>query len=419
MNNIYDVEELNLELILKVCVVLLVGAIGGKITSHFKLPNVSGYLVAGLLLGPSFLHYLNSGDIDSFTIISEFALGIIAFSIGNEFTIKEMSKLGKSITIITLAEVVGAVTIVFCVMYFLFNQSFAFSTVIAAMSASTAPAATLLIIRQFNAKGPLTKTILPVVALDDVFGIISFGIAISLAKLSVGSQQSSFFKMFSGPFIEIGGSLLLGLVLGILLSLITKKAKGRDEMQVTTLAAIGIASGLAHHLNLSPLLTCIMMGTTLVNLAHKPQRVFDSINDFASPIYVLFFTLAGASLDISILTKVGLMGVAYIFARAAGKMLGSWVGAKSVKAEPAVRKYLGLSLLPQGGLAIGLAVLVRQQLPEYATDISTIIMFSILVYELLGPIFAKIALQKAGEIDGGKERKELTGKNKKKPEIAC
>jgi Kef-type K+ transport system membrane component KefB len=419
MNNIYDVEELNLELILKICVVLLVGAIGGKITSHFKLPNVSGYLLAGLLLGPSFLHYLNSGDIDSFTIISEFALGIIAFSIGNEFTIKEMSKLGKPITIITLAEVVGAVTVVFCVMYFLFNQSFAFSAVIAAMSASTAPAATLLIIRQFNAKGPLTKTILPVVALDDVFGIIFFGIAISLAKLSVGSQQSSLFKMFSGPFIEIGGSFLLGIVLGVFLSLISKKAKGRDEMQVTTLAAIGIASGLAHHLNLSPLLTCIMMGTTLVNLVHKPKRVFDSIDDFASPIYVLFFTLAGASLDISILTKVGLMGVAYIFARAAGKILGSWIGAKSVKSDAVVRKYLGLSLLPQGGVAIGLAVLVRQQLPEYATDISTIIMFSILVYELLGPIFAKIALQKAGEIDGGKERKELTGKNKKKPEIAC
>lgn len=404
-----------MNLLFKICIVLLVGIVGGKVANHFKLPNVSGYLVAGLFLGPSFFHYINSGDIESFSIISELALAIIAFTIGSEFVIKDMLKLGKSIMIITLAEVVGAIALVFGVMYYLFNQPFAFSIIIASMSAATAPAATLLVIRQFKADGPLTRTILPVVALDDVFGIIAFGIAMSLAKLSIGHQDSSVFQMFSEPFIEIGGSLLLGLLLGLILSFVSKRSKGRDELQVISLTAIGIATGLSSYLGFSPLLTCIMMGSTLVNVVHKSKRVFDSVGDFASPVYVLFFTLAGASLDLSILAQVGLMGLAYIIARAGGKIAGAWIGAKSVKADDAVRKYLGLGLLPQGGISIGLIVLVRQQLPEYAVAISTIIMFSVLIYEVSGPIFAKIAIQKAGEINGAemkKEKKEIINKNK-------
>ena len=191
--------ELGLSLLFKISVLLLAGTIGGKVAGRFKLPNVSGYLVAGLLLGPSFIKYVNAGDIDSFSVISELALAIIAFTIGSEFVIKDMLKLGKSIMIITLAEVVGAVVLVFCIMYFLFNQSFAFSIVIASMSASTAPAATLLVMRQYRAHGPLTKTIIPVVALDDVFGIC-IGIAIALAKISLGNQDLSRFQMFAGPF---------------------------------------------------------------------------------------------------------------------------------------------------------------------------------------------------------------------------
>jgi len=177
--------------------------------------------------------------------------------------------------------------------------------------------------------------------------------------------------------------------------------------------AIGIATGISISLGLSPLLTCIMMGTTVVNAFKKSKRVFDSINDFASPVYILFFTLAGASLDLSILVSVGIVGVAYVFARAGGKMLGAWGGAKAVKADPKVTKYLGLGLLPQGGISIGLLVLVRQQLPEFAVAIGTIIMFSVLIYEVTGPIFAKIAIQKAGEIDGlnKKDEKHSNKKN--------
>lgn len=398
-----------MNLLLKISIVLCFGIIGGKVARLFKLPNVSGYLVAGLFLGPSFIKFISSHDIETFSAINELALAVIAFSIGNEFVIKDMLKLGKSIVIITLAEVLGAILLVFSVMYYLFNQPFAFSIVIASMSAATAPAATLLVMRQYKAHGPLTNTILPVVALDDVFGIVAFGIAMSLAKLSIGQGDFSILQMISGPAIEIVGSIILGLILGVILVVFAKKSTGRDELQAASLMAIGMATGISNILGLSPLLTCIVMGTTLVNTLKNSKRVFDSINDFASPVYILFFTLAGASLDLGILVSVGFLGIAYVLARACGKMVGAWSSAKALKTDPMVTKYLGLALLPQGGISIGLLVLVNQQLPEFSVPISTIIMFSVLIYEVTGPIFAKLAIQKAGEINGI-EKKERHSK---------
>lgn len=389
-----------MDVLLKLGIVLAVGLVGGKIARIFKLPNVSGYLVAGLFLGPSFTKLITAQDVDSLAVISEVALAIIAFSIGSEFVLKDMLKLGKSIVVITLLEVVGAIGVVFSVMYFIFKQPFAFSIVIAAMSAATAPAATLLVVRQYRADGPVTRTLLPVAALDDVFGIIAFGIAMSVARLSVGTTDATLAQMMVQPVIEIVGSLLLGTVLGFILAYVAKKAEDRDELQGMSLGAIAVATGLSNALGLSALLTNIMMGTILVNVMRHSTRVFGSVNDFASPVYILFFTLAGASLNLSILKTVGIMGICYIIARAAGKIVGAAVGAKLTSAPETVTKYLGYTLLPQGGISIGLSVLVRQFLPEYAVAITTIIMFSVLVYEVSGPIFAKLAIQKAGEIGG-------------------
>jgi len=407
-----------MNVLLKIAIVLVVGIIGGRVARLVKLPNVSGYLVFGLLLGPSFFNFISPADVQSFNIINELALAAIAFSIGNEFVLKEMKKIGKSIFIITLMEVIGAVLLVFCILFFVFRQPFAFSIVIASMSAATAPAATLLVMKQYNAKGPLTRTILPVVALDDVFGIVVFGIALSVAKIVTYKQQLSVVSMMFGPLIEIAGSVGIGFVLGLLLSWLSQKASGRDELQAIALAAIGVATGISLLLNMSPLLTCIVMGTVLVNIQQNSIRVFDSVNSFAAPIYILFFTLAGASLDLSILKTVGLMGIAYVLARGLGKIAGAWAGAAMVKAEPAVRKYLGLGLLPQGGISIGLMVLVRQQLPDYAVAINTIIMFSVLIYETSGPIFAKIALKKGGEIGIEEKVRKPRRKGKKKSKVS-
>ena len=311
-----------------------------------------------------------------------------------------MKQYGKKIFVITLAEVIGAIAVVFSVMYFIFRKDFAFSIVIASMSAATAPAATLLVIRQYRANGPLTRTILPVVALDDVFGIMAFGIAISLAKMSVSGIKPSFTMLVISLLIEIFGSLLAGFAIGLLLTIVLRKLKSNDDYQIISLVAIGIGMGVSNLLGLSSLLTNIMIGTTLVNLLHRHEKAFNAVNNFVPSFYVLFFTLAGASLDISILKTIGGIGIAYVFARGLGKYFGSFIGSLSVRGEEAVTKYLGLALLPQGGVSIGLSILVRQQLPEHATAITTIIMFSILIYETTGPIFSKFALEKAGEIKG-------------------
>lgn len=390
-----------MNVLLKISIVLMVGFIGGKVAKLLKLPNVSGYLAFGLLLAPSISNFVSTSDAQGFTIISELALAVIAFSIGSEFVIKEMKKVGKAIFIITFAEVIGAVFTVFAVMYYALGQSFVLSIVVASMSAATAPAATLLVIRQYRAHGPLTKTILPVVALDDVFGIMAFGIAMSVAKLMISEVPTSIGMMIAGPFIEVVGSILLGIAFGFVLSIVVKKfAKNGDEVQVAALATIGASTGISMLLELSPLLTNILIGTVIVNVMQNSNRVFSPVNDFISPFYILFFTLAGASLDLHILASIGLVGVVYLFARAGGKFIGAYVGAVVTKQEKAVRNNLGWAMFPQGGISIGLSVLVRQQLPDYAAAITTIIMFGVLVFEITGPIFSKIAISRAKEING-------------------
>lgn len=393
--------------LLKLGIVLVAGLIGGRLARMVKLPEVTGYLLSGLFLGPSLFNLISAADSASFSVISDVALAAIAFSIGSEFLVKDMKKLGKAIVIITLLEVVGAVFVVFFVVYVLFGQPFALAIVIASMSAATAPAATLMVIRQYRASGPLSKTILPVVALDDVFGIVAFGIAMSVAKLTMGGTGQSGLSMFVQPFMEIIGSLALGAVFGFILLFLSKRAQTEEETQIFVITAIALTTGLAVLLGWSPLLACIMAGAVVFNLLPGPVRIHNALNHFTPPVYLLFFTLAGASLDLKILSDVGLLGLAYICARAGGKILGAWLGAKAVKAEDAIRKNLGFALLPQGGISIGLSVIVRQQLPEYAVPIITIIMFSVLVFETTGPIFAKIAIKRAGEI-GGMDRQPET-----------
>lgn len=389
-----------MNIMLKISIVLAAGLLGGKLANRLKLPNVTGYIIAGLFLGSSFFKLLSEQELAQLDIVSEMALAFIAFSIGSELVYSELRKVGKKIMIITIFEALGAVLLVFVAMFFLFSQPLSFSLVLASMSAATAPAATLLVMRQYRAYGPLTKTIIPVVALDDVLGIVAFGIAIPIARLTMNDAALSVGQSILHILWEIFGSLLIGGILGLGLTLIGTKLKARDDFQVTALVAIGLGMGCAKVMGLSPLLVNMMVGLMLVNLSPQHEKAFNAINDFVPPFYVLFFALAGAGLDLSVLKAVGMIGMAYVFARGIGKALGAFVGAVSTKAEKVVSRYLGLALLPQGGISIGLSILVRQQLPEFAKEITTIIMFSVLIYEITGPIFAKIAIQKAGEING-------------------
>lgn len=431
------------ELIFKISIVLLVGFIGAMIARKFKLPNVSGYLVLGLLLGPSmglifkgFPGFITVEENAALDFIGEIALAFIAFSIGSEFAIKAIKKMGKSVIILTTTEVIGAVVVVFMAMLFLpkpvdivssympfANRNIAFGLILASMSAATAPAATLMVIRQYRAYGPVTKAILPITALDDIYGIVVFGFFISIAQILVpqGVAQPQWL-MFSKPFIEVFGSVLYGLLIGLLISKAANKFdKNRDDMQVIALIAvlftIGTVTMLNHYLHdyglgFSQLLANIMVGSTIANLAKTPQRSFTAINDFATPFYVMFFTLAGASLDLGILRQdslIILVSIVYIIARASGKILGILVGAYMVDSPKTVKKYLGIALLPQGGVSLGLLVIVQAQMKPFYPHISTIIMLSILVYETFGPVFAKISITKAGEVNGLDRLDEVSG----------
>ncbi len=387
-----------MDFLLKLAIVVLVGCLAGRLAKAVKLSNVFGFLIAGIILGPSCLKLISNQDLSSLTIIAEVAVAILAFKIGSEFVLKDLKKLGKNFIMITFAEVVGAFLVVFSVMYFLFKQDFIFSLMIASIASTTAPAATILVMRQYRSDGPVTRTLLPVAALDGVLGVVLFAISMSIARLYVLAEGYSVWMIVRGPIFEILGSLVLGAALGFALTFLGKKAGDSDELLVVTVAMILVATSVAKVLNLSPLLTNIMMGVVLVNLTQNSNRVFFSLNNFTPPIYLLFFAFAGASVDLRTLFNLAVLGIAYILARAAGKILGAWLGAKSVKAEPAVQRYLGIALLSQGGLSIALALLVHFHLPETSMAVTGIVVFSVLLYEIAGPIIAKMAIEKAGEI---------------------
>lgn len=436
--------------LVKVAIVLIVGFIGGQVAKALKLPNVSGYLIFGVLLGPSlgliipgFKGIINADDQDTLRFISEMALAFIAFSIGSEFNIANIKKQGKEITILTFFEVLGAVLFVFVLMLVVpkpqsFNEAHGILTyepfakpnismalILASMSATTAPAATLMVIRQYRAYGPVTKAILPITALDDIFGIIVFGFFISIAQILVPSPgvEMPLWLMITKPFIEVFGSMMIGALIGLVLSLAARKFdRERDNIQVLAVAAIILTVGLFNLLNhekllgqygisLSSLLSSIVTGAMIANLARRPDRTFSAVNDFTTPFYIIFFTMAGASLDLGILRvewMIAIIALVYIAGRGVGKYVGTYVGARIAKSDPNVRKWLGLWLLPQGGISIGLLVIVGKTLPTMYPIISTIIMLSILVYETTGPIFAKIAISKAGEIGGLDKLQELS-----------
>ncbi|MGO1469499.1 MAG: cation:proton antiporter [Tissierella sp.] len=397
-----------MDLIFKLSVIVFIGLAGARLANYLKLPNISGYVIGGLLIGPSFFNLIKTSDIDSLSMLNEIALGAIAFSIGNEFLWEDMKKVGKKIMTITLFQFISTMVVVFLAMFVIFRQEFSFSLVIASIATATAPAGILLVIRELRAKGPLVNTILPVVAIDDALGIMLFGICLSVAKLLSGVGEFSLIKLISAPLIEIGGSLIIGFILGVVLSYLSTHSRSEDILLSIVTGFIFAGVGLANILNLSPLLTCMMMSATLVNVLPKSQRVFNLVSHITPPIYLMFFTLAGSSLELGVLSSVGFVGVGYILARAGGKLLGANLGAKKVKAEDAVVKYLGMSLLPIGGVSIGLAAIVKSELGQVGARMSTIVLFSVLVFEIIGPICTKIAIEKSGESNKAKKMQANT-----------
>lgn len=374
-----------------------------KVVSYIKLPDITGYLIAGLIIGPSILGLVPHEAVHNLTLISEAALGFIAYSIGSEFNLKSIKSVGKQVFVITIFQAVGAILLVDLAMIFIFKQEVYFSIVLGAIATATAPGPILMIIKQYKAKGPVVDTLLPLVALDDALGIMIFGICLTFATtLAKAGTQLSIINMLLQPIKEIGLSIIIGCALGFVLAHILNRIKDGFEMVNILVAIVLLGVGLSYKFHASPILLSMTIGATVSNLVSttKGLKAIHSVEKFTPPLYVAFFTLAGVELNLSMLSGVGYIGLGYIIFRMIGKIYGSNLGAKVCKAPKTVQRYLGVTLVPQAGVAIGLALVAQSVLPHpYGTRVKTIVLAATVVYELIGPLMAKIALTKAGEID--------------------
>lgn len=379
-------------------VAMLAGLLMTRVTRLVKLPNVTAYLIAGVLIGPCVFKLVPEAELNNFSIITEAALGFIAFSIGDQFKLSSLKALGKSALIITALESLGAVVVVMSITLLLGFDPIV-CVMLGALSASTAPAATLLIVRQYKTSGPLTDMLLPVVAADDATGLIAYSICVNVALGMVNHDPFSVTNTILLPLVDIVLALLVGALIGFALALSNKYFRSHTNRMSLAIAAVFLGVGVADHFGLSNLLLCMAMGAVYINLRDDAERVLGCIDDWTYPLFMLFFVISGAELNLATLPKVGLIGIVYIFARFGGKFLGSWIGGTITHQPPVVKDNIGWALMPQAGVAIGMATMALAQLPlEYGQQIQTVILSATLVYEIVGPIASKNALKRAGEI---------------------
>ena len=390
-----------MNLMLNAGILLLLGLLAGKLVNKAKFPAVTGYLLIGILIGPSFLNLLTHSMLNAAVWLSHGALGLIAFTIGSQFTAATIRRLGKGVLLIAFLEAFGAAVVVTGAMLAL-GQPFPNALLFGAIASATAPAATIMVLRECRAKGPLTETLLAVVAIDDPICVINFAIASGIATMLLFGRANSLPAMILRPLLEILAAVGLGAVLGFGVCYIGDRLERRPELLTFTLGAILVGTGLALQFNLSPLLVNMVIGAAVGNLAKRSAAIFEAITNMDTPIYVAFFTLSGAGLHIELLCSVGVIGLVYVFGRVAGKMAGAFLGASLTKSPPAVRKYLGLGLVPQAGVALGLSLLAKQILGRLGAVISTTIVATTVIYELLGPVCAKIAVKLSGEMGDAK-----------------
>ena len=397
---------------LYIAILLAAGLVGAKICQRLHLPSVSGYIFAGLLLGPAGFSIITKehlgNDLNHFTQI---ALMLIAFGIGEHIEIKKLKQYSRSLFWIGIMEAACAFLTVSSVVFFVLytdlfgtgdwsvQDKIVMSLLLGSIGIATAPAATLLVIRELKAKGPLTSTLMAIVAIDDGLAIVIFGLIVSIAHQILGHAGDPLYQSIALSVFEIFGSLFLGIITSSLFLLFVNRLKSDGELITGGLAALLICGELAYFLHLSPLLAGMAAGFTIVNKAEKDVRIFRALNSFEPPIYVLFFTLAGTHLEMEALKAAGLLGIIYFLSSISGKMLGIQIGGFISKAPTTVRKYLGFTMIPQAGVAIGLIFLLSSDttLSIYMQILTPVVLAGVFISELIGPVSARFALTRAGE----------------------
>ena len=395
--------------ILGVALAMVFGLILNRVMKLFNLPNVTGYLIAGILVGPYCINLLSADNLSDISFISTIALGFIAFSIGGEFKIDSIKRLGGKVLTITFLQAFGAVALVMSSLFVVqaIDPTLISTPAILLLSAiatATAPAATLMVVRQYKAKGPVTETLLPVVAFDDAIGLIVFAICFGVAKVLAGGGEITAKAIALNPLLEIVLSLGIGCVLGIILAFVCNLFKSRanrlSAMVATVLIAVGLCQIEILGVHMSSLLICMMVGAAFTNARKDAVIILDGQERWTPPLFMLFFVISGATLDLTIIPYIGVIGVVYIIFRSLGKYSGAFLGGLVTKADKNVKNYLGITLLPQAGVAIGMAQTVAGEpaLQTISQSIVTVILCATLFYEIVGPLLTKICLQKAGEI---------------------
>ena len=380
-------EIIRNSILLQCASIFVCGIVFAKIVKFIKLPAVTGYLVGGLLLGPYLLNVITSDTVDTLAIFSNIALAFIAFSIGSEFKIDYFKKVGITPIVIACLESLFAV---------LFQNEFKFSLMLSAIAAATAPAATIMVIKQYRAKGPVTKTLLSVVAIDDATALILFGFSLAIVN-SMSYSSSNLIGMLLSPFIDLLFSFIIGSILGLVLSYLIRYYL--DDLRVPLiLATILIALGLSEVFNASNLMVCMILGAVFCNLSNEADKTMNIIDSITPSLFMMFFVLSGAELNINVLPTIGSVGIIYVVMRVIGKCVGAFTGAKLSHASADVSKYIGPCLVPQAGVAIGLSLVAQNSVPEFGSTIRAVILCATLIYELVGPFITKKTLMMAKEI---------------------
>lgn len=399
---------MQLNTLLYLGILLIAGLLCGRLVKLIKLPNVTGYLIAGLVLGPYVTKFIPQQTVNDFNVISDMALAFIAFTIGCGFKRSYLKKVGMTPVVIAIFESLFAVFAVQGVLIAVGTDP-KLAVVLGAIAAATAPAATLMVIKQYGAKGPVTDTLVSVVALDDAVALMAFSVCIAIASVLGGGKFEA--KTIYMPVIEIFGALLLGAVFGLVFKLPLKFFKKASNRQIITVGLVFGCAGLANLLGWSSLLACMACGTVFCNISDEADSIISVADGVTPALYLLFFATSGAALNITILPQIGLIGVIYVFARIAGKIGGAWLGAVIMRAPKSVRRFVGPALIPQAGVAIGLTLVAQTAVPDYADQIRAVILCATLIYELVGPVITKLTLKGAGEItETARRRKKASTK---------
>ena len=405
-------------ILLSLSIALLGGLLLSRLAKKVQLPAVTAYLISGILVGPFVLGSIGvpgvgitEEQIHGFGIISDLALGFIAFAMGNEFRLAQLKKIGKSATVIGVFQAIFTTILVDAALiglHFLMPEKLPLSAaiVLAAVATATAPAATLMVVKQYKAKGPVTDVLLPVVALDDAVGLVVFAISFGVAKsLSLGTVNIP--SIVLEPLLEVVLSLGLGFVMGLLFTLCEQFFHSRSKRMAVSVTFVMMTVALSSmkfqwgsiHISFSSLLACMMLGTVFCNNCDVSEELMERADRWTTPILILFFVISGAELQLNVFTDIAvvIIGVVYIISRSIGKYFGAGISARMTKCDPNIVKYLGITLLPQAGVALGMAIKAVELGPDGAV-VHNITLFAVLIYEIVGPYLTKVALTKAGDI---------------------